>query len=105
MTKSIQYNSALTITGTLRGSSRQKIYKKRGLEFFQQRRSYSKFCFFIKVIKIRSPKYLFDLTTTARQAYMRRHNNNILHLSVKLKFKKKNLREFGAFQETYIGFH
>ena len=30
--KSVQYNTALTITGAIRGSSREKLYQKVGLE-------------------------------------------------------------------------
>ena len=36
--ESSQYNSALAITGTIRGTSREKIYQELGLESLQQRR-------------------------------------------------------------------
>ena len=36
--ETIQYNAALTITGAIRGSSRQKVYQKLSLETLQQRR-------------------------------------------------------------------
>ena len=35
--ESLQYNAALAITGTIRGTSREKIYQELGLEPIQQR--------------------------------------------------------------------
>ena len=66
--ESIQYNAALAITGAIRGSSREKLYQELSLESLQQRRWYRKLCLFFKIIKNQSPKYLFELIPTARQA-------------------------------------
>ena len=38
--ESIQYNACLAITGTIRGSSREKIYEELGLESLRHRRWY-----------------------------------------------------------------
>ena len=38
----LQYNTALAITGAIRGTSREKIYQELGLESLQQRRWYKK---------------------------------------------------------------
>ena len=57
-TESIQNNAALAIKGTIRGSSREKLYQELGLESLQQRRWYRKFCYFFKLIKNKFPKYL-----------------------------------------------
>ena len=54
--KSIQYNAALAITGTIRGSSREKLYQERGLQP----------CLFCKIIKNKSLKYLFELIPTTQ---------------------------------------
>ena len=40
MIESVQYNAALAITGAIRGSSREKLYKELGLESLQDRRWY-----------------------------------------------------------------
>ena len=55
--ESIQYNAALAITGTIRGSSREKFYQELGLESLQQRRWYRKLC---QNNKSQSPKYLLN---------------------------------------------
>ena len=48
---SIQYNAALAITGTIRGSSREKIYQELDLESLRQRPWYRKLCYFFKLTK------------------------------------------------------
>ena len=55
----IQYNAALAITGTRRGSSREKLYQELGFDSLQQWRWYRKLCLFYKIIKNQSSKYLF----------------------------------------------
>ena len=62
--ESIQYNAALAITGAIRGSSREKLYQELGLESLQQRRWYRKLCYFFKLTKNKSPKYLFNYIPT-----------------------------------------
>ena len=36
--ESVQYNSATAITGSIRGSSREKLYRELGLEYLHHRR-------------------------------------------------------------------
>ena len=57
--ESIQYNSALAITGAVRGTSTEKLYNVLGLETLEKRRWYRKLCCFYKVYKSHSLKYLF----------------------------------------------
>ena len=54
------------------------------------RRWYRKLCHFFKIIKNQSPKYLFELIPTARQAYMTRHKNSALLFNVKHDFFKNS---------------
>ena len=49
--ESIQYNAALAITGTVRGTSREKLYQELGLESLRKRRWYRKLCYFFKIFK------------------------------------------------------
>ena len=49
--ETIQYNAALAITSTVRGSSREKLYQELGLETLQKRR----WCFY-KILEPQSPK-------------------------------------------------
>ena len=88
--ESIQYNAALAITGAVRGSSREKLYQELGFESLQQRRWYRKLCLFFKIIKNQSPKYLFELIPTARQAYMTRHKNSVPLFNVKHDYFKNS---------------
>ena len=70
-----RYNSALSITGAIRGSSREKRYQELGFESLQQRRWYRKA--FQNDQKNQSPRYLFELIPIARQAHLTRNKNNI----------------------------
>ena len=40
--ESVQYNACLAITGAIRGTSKEKLYKELGVESFQYRRRYRK---------------------------------------------------------------
>ena len=54
------YNFALAITAAIRGSSREKLCQKLGLELLKLRRWYQNLCFFFDII----PKFLSRQTTT-----------------------------------------
>ena len=75
--ESIQYNACLTITGAIRGSSREKLYQELGFESLQQRRWYRKLCCFYKNIKNESPRYLFNIILTRNPFYITRNHTNI----------------------------
>ena len=49
--ESIQYNAALAITGAIRVSSREKLYKELGLASLQQQRWFRKLGHFFRIIK------------------------------------------------------
>ena len=53
--KSAQYNSALVITGAIRGKSTEKLSDGLGSEALEERRWYRKLCYFYKVYKSLSP--------------------------------------------------
>ena len=57
--KYIQCNAYLAITGSIRGSSREKTHQKVGLESLQYRRSYRKLCYIYKTYNEKSPEYLY----------------------------------------------
>ena len=71
--ESIQYNAALAITGAIRGTSREKMYSKLGLESLQDRQ---KICVFYKILNM-SPKYLSDIIPSTTRRYFSRNANNI----------------------------
>ena len=86
--ESIQYNTALALTGAIRGSSREKLYQELGLESLQLRRWYRKLCCFYKIYNKQAPGYLTELIPTRNEAYQTRHLANIPSLSFKHNFFK-----------------
>ena len=59
--ESIQYNSALAITGAIRGTSREKLYQELGLEYLSSRRWFKRLSLFHKIIYSKSPYYLHNI--------------------------------------------
>ena len=74
--EAIQYNSALAITGAIRGTSTEKLYNKLGLETFEKRRWYRKLCCFYKVYKNHSPKYLFYIIPVTVSRYNKKYQEH-----------------------------
>ena len=88
--ESIQYNAALAITGAIRGTSKEKIYQELGFESLQQRRWYRKLCCLFKIIKNRSPSYLFQLVPSSTSRYLTRNSDNISQIRTKHNFFKNS---------------
>ena len=88
--ESIQYNACLTITGAIRGSSREKIYQELGLESIQLRRWYRTLCLFYKVFKNEHPKYFFHLIPVKSTPYATRTVGNIPLIKGKHNFFKNS---------------
>ena len=59
--ESIQYNAAIAITGTIRGTSSEKLFQELGLETFDSRRCLIKLYLFYKTLHSESPSYLLNL--------------------------------------------
>ena len=49
--ESVQYKAALAITGTIQGSSREKLYQELGLESLKSRECYKPLCCMYKTMK------------------------------------------------------
>ena len=75
--ESFQYNACLTITGAIRGNSREKIYQELGLESLQYRRWYRKLCYFYKIYNAKSSDCLFQLIPLKKSSYTTRNADNI----------------------------
>ena len=58
---SYQYEAALVMTGAIKGSSTEKLYQELGIEHLRSRGWFRKLCLFYKIIKGKSPPYLFNL--------------------------------------------
>ena len=59
--ESIQYNAALAITGAIRGTSKDKLYKELGFEYLSSRRWFKRLCLFHKIYHNKSPGYLYNI--------------------------------------------
>ena len=87
--ESFQYNVCLALTGAIRGTSKEKIYQKLGLESLRDLRWCRKLCLFCKVLEKGNPKYLFSLIRTRRSLYSTRNIQNTPLVNAKHNFFQK----------------
>ena len=90
--ESIQYNAAIAITGTIRGTSSEKLFQELGLETLKSRRWFRKLYLFYKILHSKSPSYLFNLIPENNNLYASRSalNNQIPFFNVKTNFFKNS---------------
>ena len=67
----IQYNAAIAITGTIRGTSSEKFFQELWLETLKSRRWFRKSYIFCEILLNKSSSYLFSLIPE--------NNNHMLH--------------------------
>ena len=79
----IQYNVALSVTVAIRGSSSEKLYQELVLESLQSRRWLRKLCQFYKILKNKSPRYLFNISSSKLRVHNTRYYDNIPLLKIK----------------------
>ena len=75
--ESLQYKTAVEITGAIEGTSRDKIYQKLGLVSRKSRTWYTRLSCMFKIMKKVTPNYLINLIPKC-QAAIRIKNNNFL---------------------------
>ena len=75
--KQVQYNAALAITGTIKCTSRSKLYNVLGLESLESRRRLRRLCFPHKIISNGLPAYLYELIPNKSHQYITRNVNDI----------------------------
>ena len=73
----------LAITGGIRGTSKEKLCNKLGLESLQNRQWYRKLYFLYKVIANQSPSYLFNMIPRKNTFRPTRESDNIPLLGTK----------------------
>ena len=88
--ESIQYNACLTITGAIRGTSKEKLYQELGLESLQLRRWYRKLGIFYKIYKSKSFQYLCKLIPEKTHAYATKNVDNIPCFKIRHSFFKNS---------------
>ena len=62
-----QYLAALAVTGTWRGTNRQRLFNELGWESFYDRRWHRRLCYLFFLIKSKSPEYLYSELPQERQ--------------------------------------
>ena len=88
--EAIQYNACLAITGTIRGTSREKLYHELGLKSLQLSRWCGKLCLFYNILKNQHPQYLFNLIPVRHSLYNTRNVFNLPFLNTKHNFFKNS---------------
>ena len=81
--------AALAKADSIRGSSREKLNQEIGLKTPQQQRWYRKLCYFHKMLKSQSLKYLYSIILIHNMSYRKRQCNKIPTINVKHDFFKK----------------
>ena len=64
-----QYLAALAVTGTWRGTNRQRLCNELGWESLYHRRWYRRLCHFFSLVKSKSPEYLYSELPQERQLW------------------------------------
>ena len=59
--ESVQYNTALAITGAIRGTSKTRLYQELGFKPLKDRRWFRRLCYLYKILNTKQPAYLYDL--------------------------------------------
>ena len=68
--ESVQYNFTLNMTGSIRGTSVEKIYQELGLESLPKRRWYRKLSHSFRLFKGQFREYLFKILTSVGKGYI-----------------------------------
>ena len=79
--EAVQYNSALAITGSIRGTSKEKLYSELGLESLYERRLFHRLLFLYRIINDLAPAYLKNLLPPVilNLHNTRRHRDEWIH--------------------------
>ena len=67
--ETVQYNTALAITGTIRGTSKEKLYQALGLESLKDKRWLRRMSYLYKIISTKLPPYLYELVPPLQRSH------------------------------------
>ena len=99
-----QYNAALTTTGAIQGTPRDKTYKELGLEFLQSRRCLHCLCTFHNIKATGLPSYLFKLIPDTSHHYLTRSVERISRYQCRTESFKSSFRIAGWCQARNLRF-
>ena len=89
--RTILYNGCLAITGATWDTSKEKNYQELGSESLQLRRCFRKLAMFCKILKSKSPQYLFQLIPEKTFSYVTRNADNISLFNIKHNLYKSSV--------------
>ena len=72
-----QYNEALAISGTIRGTSMARLYEELGLESLRFRRYFRRLCALFKIQSSKLPNYLYQLVQKRNPVYAIRDSDKL----------------------------
>ena len=87
----------LAITGTIRGTSKGKLYQELGLESPELRRSY-----FYEIFNKQSPTYLLNIILKPIRSYFTRYVENVRHDFSENSFFPSTVIEWNKINKTKI---
>ena len=61
LTSKIQYKTALTITGAIRGTPKKEWYQELGFEFLKDTRWLERLCYLYKIVSTKQAAFYYDL--------------------------------------------
>ena len=76
------------MTETINGSSTEKLYQELGIENLRSIRWFKNLCLFYKILKNKSPPYLFNLIPGSSKIYTTGNSDNITPFKIKHNFFK-----------------
>ena len=78
------------MTGAIKGPSTEKLYQELGIEHLRSRHSFRKLCLFYKIIKNKSPPYLFDLIPSSSRLHTTRNLDKVTLFKARHNFFKNS---------------
>ena len=90
LVESIQYNSALAVTGAIKGTSKQKLYNELGLEYLKDRWWIQRLYFFHKIYNLKSTRYLYNLIPSVNRFYDTKNNTNVTSFNCRTEYFKNS---------------
>ena len=86
----IQYNTALAITGAIKGTSKEKLWNELGLECLIDRGWMWRLCLFHKIYNLKLPKYLNNLIQSVNLFFDTTNNTNVPFLNCRTEYFKNS---------------
>ena len=102
----IQYKTALTITGAIRGTPKKGFYQELGFEFLKDTRWLERLCYLYKIVSTKQPAFYYDLIPLFCRAMS--FKNYFLTYAIKewnkLDPKLRNAESYASFRNMLLDF-